>query len=305
MSPPVLAKPLKRSPADWASLLALVVFWGSSFAILKIAVVSITPAWTVPLRLAAALVVFLPVFWYTGNRLPRDARFWLWMLWVSFVGTVMPFYLIAWGTQHIDSGVGGVLVGTVPLFVIALAHVFVPEERAGLPKLAGFVIGFLGLVVLIGPASLVRLGGGALEVMGQLAIVGAALGYALQSVSVRLMPPATVMQKTLSNIILALVLSLAAALPTGFEGVAGATPAGLAAVAALGLSATVLAGLVMFRLIATAGPSFLSLTNYLMPVYTLLLGAAAFGEVVEHRTLAGLVLILAGIAVVEIWQRRR
>lgn len=300
-----MTTPKRRSLTDWASLLALVVCWGSTFAITKVAIETISPIWTVALRMIFGLVIFIPVFWIAGERLPTDRRFWTWMLWIAIVGTSLPLFLISWGTQYVDTNVAGVLVSAVPLFVVVFAHFALPDEPATVPKVIGLVIGFIGLIVLIGPGEVDVIADGTLVLLGELAIVAAALGYAVQGVSARIMPPATVLQKTLANLSLAAVLSGGAALMTGIDGVSGASVASLIAVAALGLITTAAAGIIMFRLIATAGPSFASLTSYLIPVYTMLLGTLALGEILGPQTFTGLVLVLVGIAISEFWPKRR
>lgn len=294
-----------RSLADWASLAALIVCWGSAFALTKVALESMTPVWTVSLRILVATIVFVPIFIATGERLPGDFRFWRWMLVVSLIGTQLPFFLIAWGTQFADTGVVGVLIGAVPLFTIAMAHFAVPGERASPAKVLGFVIGFSGLVVLVGQGTVVDLSGGNEAFYGQVAIVAAALCYAFQGICAKIMPPASAWQKTMAGLLIALVPAFALSLWSGTDGVSAITWTSFLAVSGLGLLSTALAGVIMFRLIASAGPSFTSLTSYLIPVYSLILGAMLFGEQIGSFTLAGLVLILGGIAISEMWSRRR
>ena len=293
-----------RTLADWASLAALVFCWGSAFAITKLALDSITPIWTVSLRILAGVVIFLPIFHATGQRLPRNREFWLWMLMVSVIGTTLPFFLIAWGTQYVDTGVVGVLIGAVPLFTIAMAHFTVPGERASPARILGFATGFTGLIVLVGQGTVAELSGGGMVFYGQIAIVAAALCYAFQGICAKIMPPASAWQKTMAGLLISLVPSFAASFLSGTDGVSGATLTSLLAVIALGTVSTALAGVIMFRLIASAGPSFTSLTSYLIPVYTLILGAIIFGEKAGGFTLAGLALILGGIAISELWSRR-
>ncbi|VAW12623.1 hypothetical protein MNBD_ALPHA09-1880 [hydrothermal vent metagenome] len=293
-----------RSLADWASLAALVVAWGSAFAITKVALETITPIWTVSLRVLVAVLIFLPIFYATGQSLPRNREFWLWMVVVSLIGTLLPFFFIAWGTQYVDTGVVGVLIGAVPIFTMAMAHFTVPGERASPAKILGFAIGFTGLVVLVSQGSTVDFSGGRLVFYGQIAIIAAAFCYAFQGICAKIMPPATAWQKALAGSLIALVPAFAFSFASGTEGVSGASWTSLIAVVALGTLSTAIAGLIMFRLIASAGPSFTSLTSYLIPVYTLVLGAMIFSEKAGSYTLIGMVLILGGIAISEFWSRR-
>lgn len=290
-----------RRLSDWLSLVALVICWGSSFAITKVAIETISPLWTVSLRVVAALFIFTPIFFATGQRLPRDRGFWLWMVWLSLLGTTLPFFLIAWGTQHIDTGMGGVLIGAVPLFTIGLAHFLVPGEKATPAKVVGFSIGFAGLLVLVGQSASFEFSGQSLAMLGQFAVLGAALCYASQGISAKIMPPASAMQKTMAAMLIAFIPATAASFASGMDGVVHASAPSLIAVLGLGLLSTALPGVIMFRLIAQTGPSFVSMTSYLIPVYTLVLGVVIFSERPGPNTLIGLALILGGIAITEFW----
>ncbi len=305
MTGPVNAAGNGRPLADWASLAALVVCWGSAFAFTKVALETISPIWTVSLRILVAIVVLLPIFIATGQRLPRDGKFWAWMLVVALIGTTLPFYFIAWGTQYVDTGVVGVLIGTVPLFTIAMAHFTIPGERASLVKVLGFFTGFAGLIILVSQGGGIELTGEDAVFLGQIAIVAGALCYAFQGICAKLMPPATAWQKSMAGQIISLVPALALSFWSGTEGVANANLSSLLGVIGLGTLSTAVAGVIMFRLITSAGPSFTSLTSYLIPVFSLALGALMFGEQIGAYTLAGLVLILGGIAISELWTRRR
>jgi drug/metabolite transporter (DMT)-like permease len=293
----------RRTLIDWLSLLTLVVCWGSNYAITKVALTSITPFWIVSLRTSTALLVLLPIFLLTGQKLPRDRRFWIWMIWVAVVCTMMPLMLISWGTQHVDTNVAGALAGTGPLFVLVIAHFVIPGERVTVPRFFGFVIGFAGVVVLIDPRG--GLSGDIQVLIGQLAVVGAALLYGVQVISASIMPAASPLQKTVASVCITASLSSCVAMSTGFDGIRDASTSSLIAAASLGILAPAITGVVNFRLISVAGPSFTSLTSYLIPVYAIVLGFVVFDEQVTLRTLIGMLLVLVGIAVSEIWSKRR
>src|SRR6476660_4721049 len=114
---------------DWITLAALVVTWGSSFAMTKIAVASIDPAWVMALRLSVGGIFLTLIVMLTQRQWPRRGRLWGWFAVLGLVGHAVPFFLISWGTQFISSGLSGVLMGAIPLFVVVLAHVFLPDER--------------------------------------------------------------------------------------------------------------------------------------------------------------------------------
>ena len=139
---------------DWLTLAALMVVWGSSFFMTKIAVTHINPVWVMALRLAVAGVFLLGFALATGCVLPREMKLWGWFAWLGLIGNAVPFFLISWGTQFVTSGLSGVLMGAIPLMVIVLAHFLLTDEKLNVMKSAGFAVGFAGLLIVLGIDSL-------------------------------------------------------------------------------------------------------------------------------------------------------
>jgi drug/metabolite transporter (DMT)-like permease len=146
-----------RPLSHWLLLIALVVMWGSGFMMTGIAVQSFSPSVLVTLRLAMGAVLLTSLIYARGMRLPWSGRFWLFSLLIAVTGTCVPYWLISFGQQRVDSGLAGILMGIMPLSTMVLAHFFVAGERLNLLTVVGFVIGFMGLAVLIGPAALLEL----------------------------------------------------------------------------------------------------------------------------------------------------
>ncbi len=295
----------ERTALHWAGLAALVVFWGSSFAMTKIAVTSLAPIWVVALRLIVSLFILAPVLMLRGEGLQRGWRIWLWYAVLGALGNTIPFFLIAWGTVHIDSGLAGILMSMVPLMVISLAHLFVPGEQLTWPKGVGFLLGFAGVVVLIGPESLLDISNSGIQLIAQIAILGATLCYAMHSIGARLMPPSSTYQTAFSVLLMGVVFSLPLAFYMHPEGVSEASWLSLGMTLLLGIFPTALASLILFWIIAQVGPSFLSLSNYLIPAFALFLGVVLLGEHLSGQALAGFILILAGIWISQKLGRRR
>lgn len=291
-----------RPLLHWAGLAALVVFWGSSFAMTKVAVETLPPLWVVALRLVVSLFILGPFLIARGEGLQRGWRIWLWYAALGALGNTIPFFLISWGTVHIDSGLAGILMSMVPLMVIVLAHLFLPGEQLTRPKAAGFVIGFAGVVVLMGPAALLDIANSGIKLIAQLAVLGATLCYALHSVGARLMPRSSTYQTAFSVLLMGVVFSVPLAYALHPEGLGGASMLSLSMTLLLGIFPTALASLILFWIIAEAGPSFLSLTNYLIPAFALFTGVLLLGEPLSSQAVGGLALILFGIWVS---QRRR
>ena len=174
-----------RDIRNWSLLLALVAMWGSAFMFMKIGVATVAPATLVAGRLVLAAAVLYAVMRARGLALPPPGRRWLPFAALAILGNSLPFYLIAWGQQFIDSALAGILISIMPLATLVLAHFFVAGERMTPPRVAGFATGFAGIVVLMGPAALAGLGGSAGTALAQAAVLGGALCYAGNSVLAR------------------------------------------------------------------------------------------------------------------------
>ncbi len=294
---------MPRAPhsGDWLSLLALTVLWGTAFLFNELALASFPPAVLVGGRIVIATLLIFGYLRLSGETLPSQGRAWLPMLVLAVFGNVLPFHLVAWAQQHIDSSLAGILMAAMPLFVMTLAHFFVPGARLTPYRAVGFVVGFAGVIVLIGPEFLRGLSGN-LALFGAIAALGAALSYSISTIYARRLGAGDPVKRAAGVLIVASVLSAPAAL---IELPAITTPSVMAVVAliVLGLLATGVATLLYFRLVQGPGPTFLSLVNYLVPAWAVLAGAVFLDESLSLSVFLGLALILAGIALSEFGPR--
>ncbi|MBD3894467.1 DMT family transporter [Halomonas sp. ML-15] len=276
------------------------MLWGSSFSLTRIAVAQLTPSMVVMGRnaVAALLLCGLLLVWRRG--LPRGRRVWGYMAVIAVIGNAMPFLLISWGQQRIDSGLAGILMAAMPLVTLVLAHFFIDGERLARHRVVGFVVGFAGIVVLIGPAALAELGGQGETLIAQLAVLGASICYAVNTIVARRKPASDVYATSAVVLGMAMLLTLPMALAPVWS-VALPMPdpsaAALWAVVLLGVMSTAAGSVVYFKLIAAAGPTFLSLINYLIPLWAVMIGTLFMAERLAWNHLLALVLILLGVAV--------
>lgn len=289
---------------DWAGLIALTALWGTAFMFNEFALVSFTPGELVLARIGMAAAVLTGFLFVRGRRLPRPGRSWLALAVMALLGNVLPFQLIAWAQQTIDSAVTGVLMAVMPLFVLTLSHFFIPGSHLTPARLTGFGLGFFGVVLVIGPEALTGLGGHG-PLLAMLAALGAALSYSVNSIVARRIGVQDPMTTAAGMMLVAAFLML----PVGGPGLVqlDTAPTGmaLASVAVLGLLSTGLATVIYFRIVQGPGPAFLSLVNYLVPVWAVVAGALVLGETLSTSVFAGLALILGGIALSEIGSRWR
>ena len=279
----------------WPSLILLAAIWGASYLFIKVAVDEIAPAPMMAVRtLLAAAVLIGYVVWRFGRvRAAAELRAaWRHCLVLGVLNAALPFWLIAWGEQHIDSGLAAVVQSSVPIFNALLVLRFLPHERLNRTRALGLAIGILGVAVVAG----IHPEGGGLAVAGALAVVISSVSYAGAGVYGQLAVSGTAGPVLAAGSMLAggLILTPVAAfqLPTEVPSLEAT-----ASVLALSLLGTAVAQLILFRMLALHGSSRLSLVTYLMPGFALVYGALLLDEQITPAILGGLVLILGGVTI--------
>jgi drug/metabolite transporter (DMT)-like permease len=287
---------------DWAVLAFLVAWWGSSFALLKIATEHFTPMWNTAIRLAVAVPVLTVVLAARGQPLPplKD-RVWRAYALVGLIGMAVPFALYAFSAQRLPSAVNAICNGASPIFTGVLGHAFLASDRLTVRKGAGVLLGFAGLVVLVGPKFAE---GMTIETAGLMAALFGALLYAVANVLTKTAPPTPAAVGALLMCLWAAPVSLASAIL--LEPLPAWPPlAPLLAVVSLGVVSTALATIGYVFLIHRRGPLFMSMGIYLAPLWATALGVLALGERPGWPAYAALALILAGVALVTLTPQKR
>jgi drug/metabolite transporter (DMT)-like permease len=287
--------------SDWLALLALTAMWGSAFMFNEFALAAFPPAVLVAGRLMIATALLLTFMRANGVKLPAFGRAWIPIAVMALLGNVLPFQLIAWAQQYIDSSLAGILMAVMPLFVLTLAHFFLPGSTLTPYRIVGFVIGFSGVVAIIGPEALGGLSNNT-ALWGAIAALGAALSYSINSIYARRLGAADPIQLSAGTLVAASLMTLPVA-AVDLSSVLTPGPAAIAAILVLGLLSTGLATLLYFRLVQGPGPAFLSTVNYLVPVWAVGAGAVFLGESVSPVMYGGMALILSGIALGELGPR--
>lgn len=277
------------------TLLALALIWGSSFMFIEIAIDELSPAATMSGRLLVAAIVLGGILvarrgWAQALRCLRDFG-WAGVV-LGVIATALPFWLIAWGQTHIDSGIAAIGNAAMPIFVALLAVRFAQHERVTGFRAFGIALGIVGVGVLVG----VNPEGGWWGVVGTLAVVLAAVSYAVGSLysQHKLGDSSGLLVSAASTFWGALVI-----LPFGIAQGPTELPGweALAAVAVLGLFGTALGLLMYLSLLEKHGSSRASLVVYLLPPTALIYGAVFLDEPIRLTAIVGLTLILAGVAI--------
>ena len=294
-----------RSARDWLMLAALVAMWGSSFMFIKLGIATVPTSTLVAARLILGAMILLIVVYLRGARLPplwplrsNGGRVWGNYAILALLGNCIPFTAITWGQQRTDSALAGILMAVMPLATMVLAHFFVKGEHMTRNRVIGFVVGFAGILVLMGPSALNRVAGQSIATWSQLAILLGALCYAANSVLTRILARGDdVLVASAAMLLIASVMALPVALVVDMPWQVAPSWTSVSAILWLGVGPTAVATVVYFKLIASAGPTFMSLVNYMSPAVAVFLGVSLLGETPGFHAYIALGLILLGIAV--------
>ncbi|MFK7939085.1 MAG: DMT family transporter [Roseovarius sp.] len=293
---------------NWLRLAALGVIWGASFMFVSVALQSVGPLMVVAARIGLGAVFLLGLTFALGHGLPsikgRQGRIiWCFALAMGVFSNAVPFALLTWGQQSVASGFAGVCMAVVPLLVLPLAHVAVPGEFMTLRRFIGFFIGTCGVVVLIGPDALASTGN-SLETWARLACVGAAGCYAIGSICTRLCPEVNRLALAAATLLVAALIFIPYAfwnedLPTDVSWHS------LIALIYLGILPTGVAQILLVQVIRDAGPVFMSLVNYQVPIWSVVLGTLILSEPLPPSLLSAMALILGGVMLSQLGALRR
>lgn len=274
------------SKRGWVLFSAMCVIWGIPYLLIKVAVEELSPATLVLARTALAALILVPIALARGElRGLRTARRPL--LAYTLIEICGPFVLLGYAETRLSSSVTGLLVAGVPLVGAALARFFGDGESLGVRRLAGLLIGLVGVAALVG------LDLGTAEVPALIAMCGVALGYALgpMILNARLSD-----QPGLGVVAASLAIAAIVYVPVGTLQAPRELPSGdvIAAVIALAVICTGLAFLIFLQLVAEVGPARATVITYVNPAVAILLGVLILDESFTLGTAVGFVLVLVG-----------
>jgi drug/metabolite transporter (DMT)-like permease len=287
----------RGSRIDWLVFLALGFFWGSSYLFIKIGVDhGLQPFTLIMFRLAIGFALLAVVVGLAREPLPRDPRMYGHLFVMGVVNIAIPFSLITFAEQTVDSSLAAVINGAVPLFVIVVAAIFLKGETITVNRVVGLAIGFVGIAILVGfdVADL-----GSANAVGELALLGATLSYAGGAVYAKahihgLRPMIPAVFQVFFGLVVVTVLAFLTEHPLAVV----PAPEAIFAVVWLGLLGSGLAYLGFFRILSRWGATRTSMVAYLLPVFGIVLGALVLREPIAASTLIGTVLVIGGIALV-------
>lgn len=288
---------------QWAGFLTLTLVWGASFLWIKIAVQEVGPLTVVALRLAFALLAMAGFLAARRPGLPRGARRWGVLLLQGLMSTAIPWILITWAEQYIDSAVATVLNATVPMFTIAIAHIFIHDDRMTGRRVSGLLVGFAGVVVLVHDDLLGGVGNvdKKLVLLGNGAMLLSSSFYAVSNVYARakLRGVPSIVQAFYTMLLADAVMWVVAPV---VEAPFTLPVMGLTwlAIAWLGVLGAGISYLIFYYLLHTIGPTRISMVTYTIPVVGVTLGVVFLNERLDWPLVLGTILVVCGV-----WGARR
>lgn len=289
----------------WGMLILLSMLWGGSFFFVGIVVETLPPLTIVTLRVGIAAITLWCIALLLGQQLPRRLNVWAALLGIGLLNNVIPFTLIVWGQTQIASGLASILNASTPIFAVIVAGILLPDERLTRLKLTGVVIGFVGVVMMIGLPALTGSG----SLLPQLAIIGAALCYAFAGVlgrrfkSMGVTPMITAAGQVTASTVVLIPITLMVDGPLEIATISSPT---IFAIMGLAVLSTALAYVLYFKILELAGATNVLLVTLLVPVSAILLGSLFLGESLAMIHFAGMLLIAIGLSAIDgrIWKRK-
>lgn len=281
---------------NWVLLLLLSAIWGGAFTLNKYALEAYSPEILVTGRLLIAAIVLIIFVLIIFKKIEIKATDWKYYTFMSVVGIVAPFLLISYGQMGIDSSLAGILMSTMPISTLILSHFFLDDERMTRMKLIGFLIAFIGIVILIMPGKNILETSLLDGLYSELMVISGAVLYSFAAVygkRYKITNPlnASTGVTFYSALIMVIYLSFnSKVIPDNIGGLSY-----LSAVFILGIFCTAIATIIYFQILQSSGATFISMMNYLIPVWAIIFGVMFFDETALWNYFLGLIVIIFGI----------
>ena len=285
-----------RTPTrlDLILMVMTALMLASGFVAIRVVAQETGPLWLAASRVSISLLVLLPYAIWRGMVWPATRRQWATITGMAMLTVVVPFFLTAWAGRTIEAGVLSLLMGSGPFLALIGSHFMTIDDRMTTRKIVSVLLGFSGIMALVGPSMVAGLGGGALA--AKLAVLGATFSYVIAGLLIRriAMPPVR-----LACLVLAIgtAILIPLALIAESPPLAGLSTPALGALIYLGLIPTGLAYILRFTLIRNIGYSRFSLSSNLIPVFGVALGVIVLGEPLSLKLIIALTMVLAGLII--------
>jgi len=293
----------RMGTTDWAMLLLLSFLWGGSFFLIGVLVAELPPLTIVTIRVGVAALTLWAVLLVGGYDIPKTFKLWRAFFILGLLNNVIPFTFIVWGQNHIGAGLASIMNATTPLFTILIAGTFLVDEHITPQKVAGVVLGLIGVSVLIGAESLAGIGLDiSLQTLAQLAIMGAAISYGCASVFGRRFkalgvgPFSTSVGQVTASTLILLPITFVIERP---DQLANPSLQAWLSILCLGVFCTALGYTLFFKILSSSGATNVVLVTFLVPVTASFLGWLILNEQLHSSHFIGMAFIGLGLAAID------
>lgn len=285
-------------PVEWLLLITLSILWGGSFFFSKMALEQLQPLTIVMGRVVLGALFLNLIVKASGQQMPKAGSTWRMFFIMGLLNNLIPFSLIFWGQTQIASGLASILNASTPVWTVILAHFFTSDEPLTKNKLLGVLLGVAGITTMIGWDALQGMG---LNVLAQLAIVGATISYAFAGVYGKRFKGISPLVAAAGQVTCSAVMIVPFALMLDKPWIIldELTTKTIGSILGLALLSTTIAYLIYFRLLVSVGASNLLLVTFLIPISALFLSIVILGEYIAPRQFLGMGIIGLGLAAID------
>ena len=279
-------------------LIILSAIWGSAFMAIKISVQDFNPSSVASLRLIIG-ALFLYIFFKSKNiKTNFSYNIYFLIFIIALLGNFIPFYLISWSEQYIQSNTAGLLLSIAPILALIFSHFFTRDDKFTIRKFISIIIGLIGVFFIIGFDTFGNFSFfNDKNFIPKIAVIIAAFGYVISSILAYNLKEIDILSLTTYVTIFAAIISLPFLLYYEINFPSNFSSKSIFAILYLGLFPTAIAFLLRFHLISVAGPIFLSYVAYLIPIFAIIWGFIFLRETISINSLIGIVLVLFGVFV--------
>ena len=280
---------------NWFLLILLSAIWGGAFTLNKIALDLYTPEVIVAGRLIVGSAFLIVLIYFIYKRFSFNLSQLNYYLFMSLVGIVIPFIAIINGQRNIDSAMAGILMATMPITTILLSHFFLVDEKINQQKLIGFLISFFGVFILIYREDLFLNNSFSATLISQLQVMLGSTLYSIAAIYGKKYKMTDPVSASTGTILFATFFMLIYLIFIDESNVSIPTLLVNYNILLLGILCTAIATIIYFQILQTAGASFLSIMNFLIPLWAILFGILILNDAFSWNYIFGLIIILSGI----------
>ena len=280
---------------NWLLLILLSAIWGGAFTLNKIALDLYTPEVIVAGRLIVGSAFLIVLIYFIYKRFTFNLSQLNYYLFMSLVGIVIPFIAIINGQRNIDSAMAGILMATMPITTILLSHFFLVDEKINQQKLIGFLISFFGVFILIYREDLFINNSFSTTLISQLQVMLGSTLYSIAAIYGKKYKMTDPVSASTGTILFATFFMLIYLIFIDESNVSIPMLLVNYNILLLGILCTAIATIIYFQILQTAGASFLSIMNFLIPLWAILFGILILNDAFSWNYIFGLIIILAGI----------